>query len=183
MLGMPLGSGPTGQRRHAVASSALRARRVKGQAVEDHALSLRRLLNIIESFGPIVSLKQFGDAEPDLRRRVCRLRRHGLATTATLYDPSRLGQPISCISLVRLARHSKPAVLEFEARCSADLSVTAASRVLGRFDYQIATNHADVRSADGWRKEIQTLEAVAVVDMRFVRPIKGCGVAGLVILD
>jgi DNA-binding Lrp family transcriptional regulator len=145
--------------------------------------ALRRFLNLVGAFGPFVSLGQLGVTEVDLRRSLYRLERRGLVRRATLYDPSRLGQPVSCISLIQLGPHSQRALAELEAHCRSDASVTAACKVLGRFDYQVASSHADVRSAETWRKGIEALEAVAMVEMRFVRPIKGCGVAGLVILN
>lgn len=144
---------------------------------------LQPLLSLIGSFGAIVSLKQLGEAERPLRRRLSRLERNGLVARATLYDPSRLGQPVTCISLVKLGEHTHFAIVDFEANCRSDAAVTAACRVLGRFDYQISTSHTDVQAAEAWRKAIEGLDGVAKVEMRFVRPIKGCGVAGVVILN
>jgi len=150
---------------------------------DDQASGLQPLLDLVGSFGSIVSLKQVGDAEAQLRRGLSRLERRGLATRATLYDPSRLGQPVSCISLIKLGQHTNGAILEFEASCRSDLSITAACRVLGRFDYQISSSHSDVRAAETWRKALEALAGMAKVEMRFVRPIKGFGVAGLVIVN
>jgi len=162
-----------------------RARRRSAGSVASTAepLALKPLLSLIGSFGAIVSLKQLGEAEAPLRRRLARLERSGLAAKATLYDPSRLGQPVTCISLIKLGQHTKGAIVDFEAHCRSDFSVTAACRVLGRFDYQISSSHRDVEAAEAWRKAIEAQDGVSKVEMRFVRPIKGCGVAGLVILN
>jgi len=130
-----------------------------------------------------------GDAEAMLRclalqprtlhQRLSILRRLGLVRAVYLVDPRKRGRPLECLTLVRLARHSRDAMADFEAWCVADPWVTCAARVCGRFDYQLTSFHADLREANRWRRVLEARSEIQKVDQRGVRTLAGHPLSGM----
>lgn len=113
-----------------------------------------------------------------IRQRLCVLRSREVARAVTLWDPDRAGQPIGLLTRVMIQHTARGAMDRFEDWCRQDACVTRADLVTGRFDYQLWSCHADVRSAMTWAREIALDEDVRISVSQLVHIRFGHGLSG-----